>query len=131
MKVYVVTFGEYSDYHICGVAVDRERAELLKRYYSYTWREAEIEEYDTEEPVINVKPRKVFEIQVKNDGRVRQEGKQAWTYDENWEDIYRFYEFKNQRYLDFTATVVAEDLSHAVKKVTDMRAKMLAEKYGL
>ena len=49
MKVYVITQGCYSDYHICAVATDEEKAKLLKKYYSCRDDIAEIEEYDTEE----------------------------------------------------------------------------------
>jgi hypothetical protein len=48
MKVYVITRGEYSDYHICAVALDRQRAERLKVIYTGGWDQAEIEEFDTE-----------------------------------------------------------------------------------
>ena len=33
MKIYVITAGYYSDYHICGVATTLEMAEKLKEYY--------------------------------------------------------------------------------------------------
>lgn len=49
MKVYVVTQGEYSDYHICAVVLDREKAEFLKGKFTDKWSTAEIEEYDTDE----------------------------------------------------------------------------------
>ena len=48
MKVYVITKGSYSDYHICAVAIDKEKAEKLEDYYTDKWDEANIEEYDTE-----------------------------------------------------------------------------------
>lgn len=44
-KVYIITKGEYSDYHICAVTMDKSRAENLKRLMSNTWSEANIEEY--------------------------------------------------------------------------------------
>lgn len=49
MKVYVITKGSYSDYHICAVATDPEEAEKLAKIYSDRWDDAEVEEYDTEE----------------------------------------------------------------------------------
>lgn len=49
MKVYVITSGEYSDYGICAVTLDKEQAELLKVRYSDKWDEAYIEEYDTDD----------------------------------------------------------------------------------
>lgn len=49
MKVYVITQGSYSDYHICAVATDPEKAEKLAKLYSDSYDSAEVEEYDTEE----------------------------------------------------------------------------------
>ena len=49
MKVYIITKGSYSDYHICAVAIDKEKAEKLEDYYTDEWDEANIEEYDTED----------------------------------------------------------------------------------
>lgn len=48
MKVYVITSGEYSDYGICAVTLDKEQAELLKIRYSDKYDTAYIEEYDTD-----------------------------------------------------------------------------------
>lgn len=48
MKVYVITKGIYSDYHICGVALDKERANRLALLFSSKYEKAEVEEYDTE-----------------------------------------------------------------------------------
>lgn len=50
MKVYVITQGSYSDYHICAVSLDKDEAERLARIYSDGRDEAEVEEYDTERP---------------------------------------------------------------------------------
>ena len=49
MKVYVITAGVYSDYHICCVCIDRETAERRKKLFSDDYDEAEIEEFDTDE----------------------------------------------------------------------------------
>ena len=55
MKVYVITQGSYSDYHIVGVKLTREEAEkvvaLANDEDSYEY--AEIEEYDTDDIKIN------------------------------------------------------------------------------
>lgn len=49
MKVYVITKGEYSDYHICAVATDYEKACILQKKFSAKYGPAEIEEFDTED----------------------------------------------------------------------------------
>ena len=48
MKVYAITEGEYSDYHIVGIVLDKKVAEQyckLHKRYSY---EPMVEEYDTD-----------------------------------------------------------------------------------
>lgn len=56
MKVYIVTQGEYSDYHIEEVFTDREKAEIFcatlnEKYYAFP----EIEEYETDKVKIEGK----------------------------------------------------------------------------
>lgn len=55
MKVYVVTKGEYSDYHICAVALEKSKAEAICKLLVDRWDEPEIEEYDTDavEPLLH------------------------------------------------------------------------------
>lgn len=48
MKVYVITKGCYSDYHICAVETDKEKAKLLAQRFSSSYEKAEIEEWDTD-----------------------------------------------------------------------------------
>ena len=57
MKAYVITKGEYSDYKIYAVTLDKEQAELLKAEYSDKWDEAFIEEYDTDRFSIRIRQR--------------------------------------------------------------------------
>lgn len=51
MKVYVITKGKYSDYHICGVATDKETAEKLRVLNTDKWDKADVEEFDTDDGV--------------------------------------------------------------------------------
>lgn len=49
MKIYVVTEGSYSSYHIVFVTVDRERADaFVKRYNKTDYDDYRVEEYDTD-----------------------------------------------------------------------------------
>jgi hypothetical protein len=43
--VYVVTEGSYSDYHICAVFLDKEKADAMARVLG---NEAEVEEYEAD-----------------------------------------------------------------------------------
>lgn len=45
-KIYVVTQGDYSDYHIIACFTDKEKAELCAKIYSDYYDEAGVEEYD-------------------------------------------------------------------------------------
>lgn len=49
MKIYIITKGRYSDYHICAVATDEKQAEKLAKMYTDNYDDARVEEYDTEE----------------------------------------------------------------------------------
>ena len=49
MKIYVITKGEYSEYHICAVAIDYEKACILQKKFSSKYDPAKIEEFDTED----------------------------------------------------------------------------------
>ena len=48
-KVYVITKGSDSDYHICAVTMDRSRAENLTKLLDGEWHDANIEEYIPDE----------------------------------------------------------------------------------
>jgi len=50
-KVYVITKGYYSDYHICAVTAEKKRAEELKKMYTDDYDAAKIEEYKLNECV--------------------------------------------------------------------------------
>lgn len=52
MKIYVITSGCYSDYHIDAVTDDKEKAEFLKLKFSNERDPANIEEYDTDEYLV-------------------------------------------------------------------------------
>ena len=52
MKVYVITSGDYSDYHIIGVTDKKEVAEQYKKLHDnavIVYDHCEIEEYDTDD----------------------------------------------------------------------------------
>ena len=46
MKLYAITKGCYSDYHICGIATSRQKAEKMEKFYSVPGDEALIEEFE-------------------------------------------------------------------------------------
>ena len=48
-KVYIVTSGSYSDYHICAASLDKKRAEILAEKYTDSFDDATVEEYELDE----------------------------------------------------------------------------------
>ena len=48
-KVYIVTSGSYSDYHICAASLDKAHAKILAEKYTDSYDEATIEEYELDE----------------------------------------------------------------------------------
>lgn len=126
MKVYVITQGEYSDFEICAVTLDKKQAELLKARYSDEWDEACIEEYETEE----------YKIEVSKDY------KPMWTVQFENNEMYRCLQIghKNHKHgyvkthyaLDIISVFVeAKDEEHARKIAKDIYAKWLAEQNNL
>ena len=58
MKVYVLTSGSYSDYHVECVTLNKENAEKLRDLHQDNWDPWDIEEYDTDTVDVLVKPDK-------------------------------------------------------------------------
>lgn len=146
-KIYVVTAGEYSDYHICAVTTDRERAEFLKKWY-WDYDTPEIEEYidgDLETPTkADLIP--IWFISCDPNGEVRSCRIQSYCEPDcvpkNDFGFYApsepiwigFYSNKSPDYVkgySFSGTVAALDQEQAIKIVKDMRAKKLAERLGI
>lgn len=126
MKVYVITKGEYSDYMICDVTLDKEQAELLKIDYSDRWEEAQIEEYDTDR----------YKIEVSDDY------KPVWKVEFCRNEMRGCYAFTgenvkhgtvyNTGLFDTTYVYVnAKDEEHAKKIAKDIYMKWLAEQNDL
>lgn len=135
MKVYVITSGTYSDYHICAVATDIERAEKLAMLYTDNCDEASIEEYDTEDDTEALQAldfsRLPFRVKFDVLGEVQDVGR------------YGFDHFEPKTYwslaptlgnLDKTRLIVmlyAPDEEAAVKIAAEKRAEFLARVGGL
>ena len=128
MKVYIITSGSYSDYHICAVTLDPDRAELLEKYFSSAFDPARIEEYDTDEPVPNIQntPQHVWHFYIKENGKVEINGDEWYFGEKPYENRFGF-----RRGYDFWAFVCHEDRDIAMKIALDERARMAAQKLGL
>lgn len=117
MKVYVITRGEYSDYHICAVTLDKERAERLKVIYSSYLEDAEIEVFDTES---DKDESGLVPYKVERPDSSEPEITRISCEDFGW-DCPGFGE----------VNVWAKDEAHALKIARDKLAKYKAEKEGL
>ena len=125
MKVYVITKGIYSDYHICAVAIDKAKAEQLVEKFSDSWDKAEIEEYDTEDYNPILRFQKCFNC-------FYHEENKTFSLTETDSDYLEADDFKpkkNKESLFFR--VLANDENMALKKASDIVAQYKAEKMDL
>ena len=123
-KIYVITAGYYSDYHIISATTDYEKAVALKEKFTTRWDEARIEEYAD----ADFKLQKIWKIHFSPSGNV-------------WDVDYcgSAWQFENIDLNNVTSTlegrlrvdVVADDEETAVKIAAEKRAQYLAEKMGL
>ncbi len=117
MKIYAITKGEYSDYHICALTVDKDRAKKLKEMFSEGGREANIEEYE-DGAIETMDLRWCVDLETFDVVAINKNS--AW-----WECCDE---------LDFAfgrAYVKAKDKEHARKKAQDMIPQYYAERQGL
>lgn len=124
MKYYVITVGCYSDYHICAVTLDANKAEKLRRFFCDGYDTADIEEFEEDETVVP-ELRRVYHFTVSQRGEVY-DGPEQWTCDVEYRNVFGW-----RRDNEFYAAVVADDEEKAKKIVLDERAKQLAERFGL
>ena len=71
MKIYVITKGTYSDYHICAVSEDKEKAKKLQKFFNgtETYNQARIEEYETDFHLTEIEAGyKAYYCYIYNDG---------------------------------------------------------------
>ena len=130
MKIYVVTQGIYSDYHICGVAVNRKTAEKIAKYvdsFGSSYHSANIEEYETDAWRNVVNEGAMYEV--------RKTSKEKLYVDKQEYDVEELYKNRNKVVCTANKTlvtnVIASDEGHALKIATDLFAKYEAEEEGL
>lgn len=126
MKIYVITKGDYSDYHICAVTIDKNKAKLLKEKFSNEhWGNAVIEEFDTDNEEEVLKYENVYDCRYL-------EEESAIKVSASDFDYYRPEDLIVKKYKDGLYTrVLANTLEDALKIASDKFAKYRAEKMGL
>jgi len=126
MKIYVITKGEYSDYGIVAVAIDKDKAEELRIAYSGL-DEAMIEEYETDD--YYAEKGKFYRVNIGMRGAVS-------VYETGVPDVternkvFIIEDFRTHRKC-YTVQVKAADEKHAKKIGCDLVSKYKAEKAGL
>lgn len=137
-KVYVVTSGKYSDYHIIGVTMDEEKANRIADLLSTNYYdEANVEPYDTDEFEKQWKDETViFHCQLDNRRRYANHRVNAFIpygQDEKMLDyplgvVHHFRDEINDFYRIY---VRAKDIEHAIKIAEDKIAEFRAQEEGI
>lgn len=125
MKAYVITKGEYSDYHICAVTLDEDKAEPLKKLFTDEWHEAYVEEYEVDAHFPIDYP--YFLVYKYSDGRI--DIKETETCDYDYGVVRKCHNNKDGTF--YVVSLKAKDKDHAKKIALDKIAKYKAEKLGL
>ena len=127
-KVYIVTAGEYSDYHIVGATLDRAKAELARQAYERGYarfqpESVSIEEYDLDAFDTIREKDNIYHVNFSPDSGPE-------IFEPMCDDSLSFnkcHVFINELEVE----VAAKDESHALKIAQDLRAQYLAEKEGI
>ena len=131
-KVYIITQGCYSDYHICAVTMDKEKAERLCTLFRNSCDEPEIEEWDTEANADLLAGRKPYVVQFLENGDVYSAFERTWCI-----ELFKQYIEKTQILSAhkpinvLEVSLYAENKASAIKIAAERRAKYLAEKEGI
>lgn len=121
MKLYAVTKGEYSDYHIDALTTNRARAEFVAKKCSDKWNDAEVEEYEDREVV----ERPLWRVLIKD----RKRYPSMLSYEDQFTftgDINRVYE-TNRESNTYCIYVEANNEAHALKTASDIFAQYCYE----
>jgi len=123
-KVYVLTAGVYSDYHILAIFTSRKRAEEYKKKAEKVWPYYQ-EEIRVEEYPLNIPPRRWVKtcVKISRDGHVIETWKRITKGEvEEIEGDLPFYD----AYGNLVWIVHTEDEERAIKVANEIRAIILA-----
>lgn len=122
MKIYVITKGSYSDYHICTVSTNQKNAEKLQKIFSDKWDQAMIEEYESDQYLTETESgMELYKCVMEKDGTILADMSIISL------DCMDDYDFQ-VRYLanKYIVYVWAKDSEHAKKIATDKIAEFKA-----
>lgn len=122
-KIYVVTKGIYSDYHIITATTDEKLAYEIAKKFSGKYEEADVEIYEDAEIVL----RPLYEVEFDKNGDIRA------VRDESYSGyLYRkANEYYAYRWGGGSVYVITDNADHAVKIANEKRAEYLAREAGI
>lgn len=128
MKLYVVTEGDYSDYHICGIYSTPEKAERARALYHAD----SIEEWEQDAMPDAPEGMTYFAVAMQRDGTtvyVRPRNADAREEEYDWCPTWptRWVNGKLESIDAVEFTMFARDEQHAVKIANERRAQLIAE----
>lgn len=128
MRVYIITEGTYSDYHICAVCLDKEKAESLAGKFG-----GEVEEYETKDADILCKKNPYYktytDIKTGKILRLDQKSVEDNDYYDKYANTFEWFETVQKNGKDvrcFITYVQAEEEEKAIKIARDRWAEYKA-----
>ena len=129
MKVYIITKGEYSEYHICAVSTNKEKAELLQKAFSGndSWNQVHIETYETDKFITEIeRGLKVYWCVKNSDSDMISVERECLHLLEDND-----FNVQTNIYGGYWVYVWAKDEDHARKIAADKIAEYMAHKEGI
>ena len=120
-KIYVITRGDYSDYHIITATTDKKIADKIAKKFN-----AEVETYDDSEIYL----KDIYVLGFNPQGNVAYCDKATSEYDYPISDRI-YYTGDSKKNICVRLEVEADDEQSAIKIGAEKRAKFLAEQEGI
>lgn len=123
-KVYIITYGDYSDYTICAVFSTRDKAEEYIQQHGDTYR---IEEYSVDE---EIKQSEIWSVEI---GLYSHKIRRCEWCDDNWSrervDQFRVFEpsFSDSEW-SIKMLLRADSMNRAIKAANERVAQIVANK---
>lgn len=125
MKVYIVTDGDYSDFHIISVWSDKPTAEKVAGFHGG----AEVREYEVNGPMES--ERMTFFFMFNEKGDIEKGWVSGFACEVHQEERCEPFHWLGGNKELLKVFAKGKDRDHAFKKACDMRAKYLAEQAGI
>lgn len=122
-KIYVVTRGTYSDYHIITATTDYDKAVAIKEKFSTKYEEAKIEEYND----CDLKMKTLWCVRFERDGSVIECAQTKSVYEYEYGINVCKLCIRGQIYTH----VIADTHEEAIKIAAEKRAEFIAGQLGL